>query len=571
MWASAQATMNRAEFERQLRWLMILRVVTVTTLLISAFAIELTLKPGQTLRPLFLLSAVIYGMCLLYASLDRWLKGTPAFIYLQLFGDALVVTAFVRITGGLDSPMSFLYLLPIAVASLLLVRRGGLILAGLSFALYGALVLQGAGWIVLAPVLGPSEPTASWRVSYFLIVHAVAFVAVALLASHLAERVRVQTRQLDERQGAVARLQALNENIIESIHSGLLTTDLEGHVNFMNRGGTEITGRSQDQVEGTTIEQLFGFEAGFLESVKAQLSAKKRFRFERYYVAPGGARIFLGIAVSGLQDRAERPLGYIFTFQDLTEVYAQEQQMRLKERMEALGQMAAGMAHELRNPLAAISGSVQYLKGDLKPDGETLELMDIILRESHRLDQTIRDFLTFARPGTFAPQSSDLVRLLEDHLKLLRKSREFTGAHRVETRYATEEIWCDIDANRMKQAFWNLSTNALKAMPHGGALTISVSADAAANEVAVSFADEGIGMDERTREGYFQPFRSAFEGGTGLGAAIVYRLVEEHGGRVDLSSQPGQGTTIKIVVPMVRSASPRRAERSLVSAGEISA
>lgn len=544
--------MNRAELDRQLRWLMIIRVVTVTTLLISAFAIELTLKPGQTLRPLFLLAAAIYGMVLFYAIIDRWLKGTAAFIYLQLIGDALVVTAFVTITGGVDSPMSFLYMLPISVASLLLVRRGGLVLSGVCFALYAALVLHGAGWIGFGRFPVPSEPTASWRVSYFLIVHVVAFVSVALLASHLSERVRIQTRELDAHQGAVARLQALNENIIESIHSGLITTDLAGVVNFMNPGGAEITGRTQNDVEGTTIERLFVLEPGFLVATCAHLAARRRYRFEKHYVAPSGSRIFLGIAVSTLQDRGGQPLGYIFTFQDLTEVYAAEQEMRLKERMEALGQMAAGMAHELRNPLAAISGSVQYLKGDLKPAGETLELMDIILRESQRLDQAIRDFLTFARPGRFSTQRCDLVKLLEDHLKLLRKSREFTGAHRVETLYGASEIWCDVDANRMQQVFWNLSTNALKAMPQGGALSISLGVDETKNEVELAFADEGVGMDERTRDGYFQPFRSAFDEGTGLGAAIVYRLVEEHGGRISLSSSPGRGTTIWIGVPLVR-------------------
>ena len=245
--------------------------------------------------------------------------------------------------------------------------------------------------------------------------------------------------------------------------------------------------------------------------------------------------------------------------------------MRLKERMEALGQMAAGMAHELRNPLAAISGSVQYLKGDLKPGGETLELMDIILRESQRLDQTIKDFLTFARPGKFSSQRCDLVRLLEDHLKLLRKSREFTGAHRVETQFAADEVWCDVDANRMKQVFWNLSTNALKAMPQGGALTLALRADRANNEVSIAFSDEGIGMDERSREGYFQPFRSAFEEGTGLGAAIVYRLVEEHGGRIDLQSQPGRGTTIRIVVPQVRAETSESKDASLATVGGVPA
>jgi two-component system sensor histidine kinase PilS (NtrC family) len=395
----------------------------------------------------------------------------------------------------------------------------------------------------------PSEPAASWRVSYFLIVHAVAFVSVALLASYLSERVQVQTRELDLHQGAVARLQALNENIIESIHSGLITTDLAGRVNFMNRGGAEITGRAQDEVEGTTIEQVFGLERGFLESATEHLAARRRFRFERYYLAPNGERIFLGIAVSTLHDRTDQPLGYIFTFQDLTEVFAVEQQMRLKERMEALGQMAAGMAHELRNPLAAISGAVQYLKGDLKPSGETLELMDIILRESQRLDQAIRDFLTFARPGIFAPQRSDLVRLLEENLKLLRKSAEFRPSHRVETRFRSDELWCDIDPNRMKQVFWNLATNALKAMPDGGTLTIEAGASPAGDHLEICFADEGIGMDDHALEGYFQPFRSSFEEGTGLGAAIVYRLVEEHGGKIALESKPGEGTRVRIQLP----------------------
>jgi two-component system sensor histidine kinase PilS (NtrC family) len=197
--------------------------------------------------------------------------------------------------------------------------------------------------------------------------------------------------------------------------------------------------------------------------------------------------------------------------------------------------------------------------------------MDIILRESQRLDQAIRDFLTFARPGKFSPQHCDVVKLIEDHLKLLSKSREFTGAHRVETQFDADEVWCDLDENRMKQVFWNLSTNALKAMPHGGGLTISVKTDRERNEVEVAFADEGVGMDDRTREGYFQPFRSAFEEGTGLGAAIVYRLIEEHGGRIAVDSRAGRGTTIRTIVPRVRLDAPHAADQVLEAAGRISA
>lgn len=541
------------ELERQIRLMMVLRVVTVSTLLVSAFAIQLVLNPGQTLRPLFVLAAAAYGMVLVYALVDRWLKGTRTFAYVQLVGDALIVSALVGMTGGLDSPMSFLYLLPIIVAAMLDYRRGGLVIAAVCWALYTAIVLDGAAWFPFGRLL-QAAPADSGRVYYFLLVHLVAFVAVALLGSYLADRVRTQGRELDERRGAVARLQALNENIIASIHSGLLTTDLQGRINFLNRGGVEILGRPQDEVEGQDVGSVFGFEPGFLQEACRQIIARRRFRFERDYVAPDGRSIFLGLALSTLMDREGGPLGYIFFFQDLTEIHALEQEVRLKERMAALGEMAAGMAHELRNPLASMTGAVQYLKGDLKPTGERLELMDIILRESHRLDQAIRDFLMFARPGTFNPQPCDLVKLIEENLKLLRKSREFRPAHRIETRYPASEVWCEADQNRLKQVFWNLATNALKAMPDGGTVTIGVEARDGSDEVALSFEDQGIGMDEKTKQGYFQPFRSFFEEGTGLGAAIVYRLVEEHGGRIAIDSSPGRGTRVRIALPRRRSA-----------------
>ena len=541
--------MNLTEIDRQVRLLMALRVATVTTLLFSALAIELVLNPGQTLRPLFLLAAAAYGVALLYAALDRWLRGGLAFVYVQLIGDALLVAALVGITGGAASAMSFLFLIPICVGALLDLRRGALSVAAVCWMLYAATVLSGNAFTPLGRLV-PSPPAMSpGQVSYSLLAHLIGFTATALLASYLAERVRSQGRELDERRGAVARLQALNENIIESINSGLMTTDLEGRVNFLNRGGVEITGLAPEAVEGQTVESVFRLESGLLREIRLELLARRRFRFERYWDTPDGRRIFLGFAASNLQDRAGAPLGYIFIFQDLTDIQVLEQELRLKDRMAALGEMAAGMAHELRNPLAAISGSVQYLKSDIRPTGETLELMDIILRESQRLDQAIKDFLLFARPGVFSPQRCDLVRILEDHLKLLTKSREFRGAHQVRLEPAAPEIWVEVDPNRIRQIVWNLSTNSLKAMPNGGRLRITVGIDPSSDEVRLRFEDEGVGMNEAEMAGYFQPFRSAFGEGTGLGAAIVYRLVEEHGGRVVVESDPGHGTRVTISVP----------------------
>jgi two-component system sensor histidine kinase PilS (NtrC family) len=546
--------MNRAETERQLRWLMILRVVTVTTLLICAFAIELLLRPGEAMRSLFFLAAAAYGMVLLYAALDRWLNGRRTFIYLQLIGDAVVVSGFVAITGGVDSPMTFLYLLPIIVGSMLLYRRGALVMAGGCWTLYAALVVLGGARVLPQPwIVQEALPPDPFRIGYFLVVHMAAFLAVALLASYLSERLRITGDELVERRGAVARLQALNENIIESINSGLITTDPLGRINFMNRGGVEIIGHSQHEVNGQPVERLFGLEDSFLRDARKILRSERRFRFERYFTTRSGIRIFLGIAVSNLYDRVGRPLGYIFIFQDLTEIQALEQEVRLKERMAALGGMAAGMAHELRNPLAAISGSVQYLKGSLRPAGETLELMDIILKESHRLDQAIRDFLTFARPGRFAPERVDLVKLMDDSLKLLRNSRECGPRHRIATRYTSPSVWCEVDPNRFKQVFWNLATNALKAMPDGGTLSIEISLKSEEGRVEIRFGDDGIGMDAAQMDAYFQPFNSSFAEGTGLGTAIVYRLVEEHGGKIHVRSERGRGTEVCIVLPSAQS------------------
>ncbi len=534
---------------------MTLRVVIVTTLLVCVFSIELLLRPELSLRPLFTLAAIAYGMVLLYGMLDRWISGTRLFAMLQLFGDASLITVFVGMTGGLDSPMSFLYLLPISVASMMLYRSGGVATALICWAQYGGLVLWGPEYWPAgrnSPLAPPPEPD---RVTYFLVAHLVALVAVALLSSYLSERLRTQGRELDERRGAVARLQALNENIVSSINSGLITTNSHGIINFMNRGGSEILEWNPREVEGRGAMELFGLDERFIDEVKRQLVVRRRFRFEQWFRTPSRRRIFLGIAASNLHDKAGRPLGLIFIFQDLTDIQALENEVRLKERMAALGEMAAGMAHELRNPLAAISGSVQYLKGDFPAEGEQLELMDIILRESERLDQAIRDFLTFARPGAFAPAPIDVVKLVEDQLKLLDKSRELTRRHTLETSFDGPSIVCELDANRIKQVFWNLATNALKAMPDGGTLTIAVR-HAQHDQIEIRFADTGVGMDAEMQNRYFQPFSSSFTEGTGLGAAIVYRLVEEHGGRIQINSREGEGTTISVILPGAQTPAP---------------
>ena len=539
--------------------LMTYRVVVITTLLISTFIIELVFRPEVPLRAFYVLGAGTYLLTLVYAALYRFLKERRAFMALQLGGDLAVVTGLVYATGGTESPLSFLYLIVVITGSLVLFRRGGFFTAVGAWVLY-ALLLEAIYFRIL-PVYPRSGlegvDLSEHRLLYLLFSHLLSFLVVAYLTSHVAEVLRRTGESLEARENDLAELRAFNEDILTSINSGLITTTLDGRITFANRAACEITGAEASALIGGAASDLFGAPAGFLEGVVKALQTSNRHRFERDFMARGGSQLFLGFTASILRNKEAVPLGLIFIFQDLTDIHALEEEVALKKRMAALGEMAAGMAHELRNPLASISGSVQYLRRDLAPGTPQAELMEIILKESRRLDHTIRDFLLFAKPGPFTPEEVDLAALLGESVKLLQNSDEFRESHKVATQFHPLTIPVRVDPNRMRQVFWNLCKNALKAMPAGGTLTVKALGEVD-RQVLVSFADQGEGMPESDVERNFQPFHGSFHHGTGLGLAIVYRIVQEHRGRIRVKSRRGAGTEIQILLPKSQ-AEPRRA------------
>jgi two-component system sensor histidine kinase PilS (NtrC family) len=544
---------QQRELRRQLDWLMTFRVVIITTLMASTFVIELLYRPLLSLQPFYLLAVVTYAMTIAYAILSRTLRVVRPQVYAQLIGDLWVVSGFVYLTGGAESPFSFLYLLTIIIGSLLLVRRGGFLVAACSWLMYASMILLiQHGWLRRLPADAGDGEEAMVRLLYSLVAHLVSFFAVAYLASYLTENLRSTGRELQMRREDLAQLRDYNDHIIESMNSGLLTTDWEGTITFANRGAAEITGRGATDLVRRNILQVLGQPPEFLQRVRLALNEKTRYRVELDYDDTRGRRLFLGFTVSTLREGTGVPLGMIFIFQDLTEIRALEDEVALKKRMAALGEMAAGVAHELRNPLASISGSVQVLKRDLKPQGEAGELMDIVIKESKRLDQIIRDFLLFAKPGRFHAETADLVGVLRETLSLLENSEEMRPHHSVETRFRPPAIPLDFDVNRMKQVFWNLAKNALRAMPEGGVLTVSA-LDVGDGQVTVTFADTGIGMSEEDVASNFQPFHGSFPSGTGLGLAIVYRIIEEHRGKIRVKSRKGAGA--EVVLHMPRAAS----------------
>jgi two-component system sensor histidine kinase PilS (NtrC family) len=272
---------------------------------------------------------------------------------------------------------------------------------------------------------------------------------------------------------------------------------------------------------------------------------------EGAYLNGVAEQCYLGLSVSYLLDKGQGKIGFLFTFQDLTEIKRLEREIRIKENLATMGEMAAGMAHEIRNPLASISGSVQVLKEGIGSGGENSRLMDIIVRESERLSGILNDFLVYARPPRFKPDDIDLREVIEETAALLRNSAEIQTEHDIVLKLPSSPVRLFADANQMKQIAWNLARNAIQAMPGGGRLEVEL-ATGDDGEVVMAFRDEGIGLRDTELQQAFMPFKGDFDRGSGLGLAIVYRMVQDYNGSIRIQRLAPQGTEVSVHFPLDR-------------------
>ncbi len=376
------------------------------------------------------------------------------------------------------------------------------------------------------------------------------FFAVALLSGSLANSLRSAGAQLEQASTEIADLQALNQHVIDSLPSGLATTDQRFRILTFNRGAEAITGVSCDSAVGRTIGDVLQWPGSVVDSIEADLQAKgQRRRHEfRYKCHDGRGELEIGLTATYLETPGGRA-GYLFTFQDVTEFKKLERDARMQQRLAAVGEMAAGIAHEIRNPLASMSGSIQILRQELPLSTEQEQLMDIVLRESERLNTTIRSFLAYARPQRFQIARFDVRRALNDAALLLRNSSEVLDGHEILVDVPDRELWYEADEGQIKQIIWNLATNGLRAMPQGGKLRLCGADDTASDGVVLTVHDEGIGIPPEELDGLFQPFHGTFAKGSGLGLAIVHRITTDYNGEIRVSSQPGKGTSVSVRLP----------------------
>jgi two-component system sensor histidine kinase PilS (NtrC family) len=482
-------------------------------------------------------------------------RSPRAYGALQVGTDLAVITAIVHATGAGDSVFSFLYVLVVAYAALLFDRRLSLAAAVAASGAYAAtLFATSQGWGGFEPIPLPLS-----RMATDAAVKAGALLVVAALASGLSRELARADRALDERLRDLGRLQNLHELTVESLGSGLLTVDFHGVIRSYNREAEHITGVPAAQALGQPLAEVLPGADELLQSEAAIGRRRERMPF----VDAAGEALHLGLAASVLRDAEGRPSGHVLIFQDITGIVEMEQELRQKERMAAVGELAAGIAHEVRNPLASMSGSVQMLRAALaEDDAEQRRLMDIVLRETDRLDHLIGDFLLYARPRPPKPEAVELAALTEE----LREMYASACPEGVVARFSVPEglrAW--VDADQLRQLLWNLLLNGGQAMSEGGGELLlearrqpaqasqpdgrNPEAGEGSASVEIVVSDSGTGIAPDLLDRVFEPFFTTKPRGSGLGLALVHRIVEANAGALSLESELGRGTRFRLRFP----------------------
>jgi len=545
-----------------LGWLVKIRVIILTFLLGIELAVARLAESPLPMRAFVSTMLLWYALSLFYILLLSFWDEQRVQAVLQVVTDLVLVSLVVHFTGGWDSSLNFLYPLVIIVACILLPKAWAYLTSALAFILYGC-VLE-LNYDAVVPSFATTHPELK-ALEAIIFVNLFAYLAVAYLAGLLAAKLRQVDVQLKDASGALESLQALHENIIQCMSGGLITTDVAGHITLVNMAAKGMLGCG-DELIRKSVNDLFLDPLPHVGSDRAHGEV-------RFQPANGFRKTFR-VIVSTLNVPGRGASGCVYTFDDLTEIRRLEREVRIQDRLAAVGRLAAAIAHEIRNPLTSIAGSVSMLSGATEMTDEQRQLLQIVTRESERLNSIITDFLAYSRGKQYRFDRIDLVPLLEDTLTLLEHSlvAENTGI-RIERNLKFREASTLADGDKIKQVFWNFCQNAVRAMKNGGTLTVSL--ESMGDDWQISFADTGHGMSPQQSEKIFEPFQSGFDGGTGLGLAIVYQIVQAHEGKVWARSKMGEGTTFVLRLRRMgigmRSPAVTTSENKLLAASSVDA
>lgn len=542
------------ELRTRLHWLMGLRVIVVTLLLGLSLAFQAT--RGERAPTFYGLIIFTYGVTILYALSLRHLRTPHAltiFTWIQVGIDLALETILVATTGGIESPFSVLYVTTVTVASLVLGSHSGLITASVCTILLGVVTGIQFQSLYEGPVWLPPSRLSHAETFQTFSIYGLAFLGVGFLSGMLAHQLREADRSLREKERGLSRLQLFHESIVQSISSGVFTTDESGRITSFNPAAQEATGYHAEQVRGRLWREVFNWTPSDEAETEALMSMAS-VRFEVECKRADGSRLVLGMTVSPFHEQG-RQTGLVGVFKDLTQIRDMEEEMRRREWLATLGEMSAGMAHEIRNPLGALAGAMQMLRADVRGDETSQRLMDIAVREATRLDNIITEFLQYARPPALNLQQHDLNKVLADTLDLIQHEARTRKLVTMTTSMSAEPLVAEVDHDQLKQVFWNLATNAFDAMPGGGRLHIATGLRQVdvmgrrTDVMEIAFEDTGEGIPKQHFDKIFLPFFTTKKEGSGLGLAQVHRIVDLHGGWIKVHSDVGQGARFVVCLP----------------------
>ncbi len=543
----AKALLSDANLTQKIQTLIIGRLLVVFLILVASWVWNsgrLKLSFDDFPRGLFFVFLISVGLTIAYFFILRLSRNYAVQVRIQFFFDTLIITWLVWRTGDLTSPYITLYIVLVSIASAFLRARETILLASFCVLLFAVLSLAVAMGTLHSFGVTPSME----KIVQIIAFNGGALLLVGLLAARLSDR-HASGEQLKETAKTLASLRVLHERIIESIRSGLITTDLEGNIYTFNAAASEITGYKSEEMLDRPIASLFGnIEESMSLTLETIEAGEQPPRFEADLMTPEGFAVRVGYGISPLFSESGETSGLIITFQDLTEIRTMEESVRRKDRLAAVGRVAAGLAHEIRNPLGAMRGAIQVLDSQTPRGTSQASLMEIILRESDRLNKIITNFLTYARPRVSNFSEIDVREAIGDTVLLLKHSPDVKENHKLETVLPRTPVLVATDPTQLKQIFWNLARNALFAMPDGGVLKVETE-KIAFNRVRIVFSDTGCGMSPEQVERLFEPFSDSTTGGTGLGLSIVYQIIRDHNGTINVRSRENEGTTITVELP----------------------
>lgn len=534
---------------RRITYLMFFRVIVVTLLLGAIFASELGSDKLDVMAPLeramLSLIAATYSLTIIYAVLLKRKGPLRPLAVMQLALDLLTTTVVVHLTGGAESGFVFMYLLVVVAASLVF-GRGAVVAAAVASLLYCAVSLL--GWSGLWP--SPFVPAGSQiQIPLRTLLRVLSVNTVALFATGmLAARLSVELGRASEQMATRLRdLAALHQDVVRCLTSGLITIVDDGRIVTYNSAAEEILGKKSENVVGRTIQEVVPEFMPLLNSLAKDASLR---RGEMELRAANGVERNLGISLSPLLDSDGKILGRIIIFQDLTDMRQMEVTVRRAEHLAAIGRLVAGIAHEIRNPLAAISGSIELLHRTTSKEGDSRELMEIVLREVQRLDGLIHDLLDYAKPKRSEQQRIDLSSATGEMLRVFENDKRLQG---VEVKLSAEQpIWLEADLSQLHQVLWNLLLNAIEASPPASPVSIEVKQDSYAGQrwARLAVIDCGPGISPEVAAKIFEPFFSTKVTGTDLGMATVHRIVEEHKGSISFEKPASGGSAVVVRLPL---------------------